>query len=370
MEAGNHSRVTGRRRTAFAVDLGKRGRLTFVTQFLAMVLVAVPALAAPRKRDEAKRPKSEITAVEPNAVIWRNPVHIASRNLFYGPGGKGHVPPATFVFEKEDMKGSNPKFVVRDSSGVRWKIKLGPEARPETAASRLVWAVGYFANEDYFLPQVHVRGLPHHLHRGQKYVQPDGLVLGVRLKRYLRGEKKIGYWSWRTNPFSGTRALRGLRVMMALINNWDLKDDNTSIYRVRSAEGTSVSLHIYMVSDLGSSFGTTGQSWTDWKSKGNLNSYRHSKFVKKITPEYVDFNVPTRPALDYLFALPEFITDLRSRWIGRHIPRVDARWIGGLLARLSPRQIRDAFSAAGYSPAEAQGFTEVVEQRIRALDAM
>jgi hypothetical protein len=343
-------------------------KLTAITPLLFIVLYPVAAPTPPSRRNRAKRPKLEITAAEPNAVLWQIPANITSRNLFYGPGGKDHVPPLTFVFEQEDLKGSNPKFVVRDSSGVRWKIKLGPEARPETVASRLVWAVGYFANEDYFLPRVRVRRLPRHLQRGEKYIQAGGWVRGVRLKRYVRSEKKIGYWSWRRNPFTGTKQLGGLRVMMALINNWDLKDDNTSIYRER--RDSSAPLHVYMVSDLGSSFGTSGQSWTDAKSKGNLNSYVHSKFVSKITPQYVDFDMPTRPALLYFFALPEFITDLRSRWIGRHIPRVNARWIAGLLDRLSSEQIRDAFRAAGYSPAQVQGFAAVVKHRIQVLNGL
>ncbi|MGH9326930.1 MAG: hypothetical protein ACRD2B_09650, partial [Terriglobia bacterium] len=245
-----------------------------------------------------------------------------------------------------------------------------PEARPETAASRLVWAVGYFANEDYFLPRVRVENLPPHLHRGQKFIRPGGIVLDARLKRHLRTEKKLGYWRWRQNPFTGTRELDGLRVMMALINNWDLADDNTSVYEERSSGPSGVRLRIYMVSDLGSSFGTTGQSWTNAKSKGNLNSYRHSKFISKITPEYVNFNVPTRLALDYLFAFPEWVTELRSHWIGRHIPRADARWIGQLLGRLSPGQIDDAFRAAGYNSGEAEGYTKVVEGRIAVLRGM
>jgi len=55
------------------------------------------------------------------------------------------------------------------------------------------------------------------------------------------------------------------------------------------------------------------------------------------------------------------------RWIGRNIPRSDARWIGELLARLSNRQIEDAFRAAGYSEQEVEGFSRIVEQRIARL---
>ncbi|MGH9446356.1 MAG: hypothetical protein ACRD3O_11610, partial [Terriglobia bacterium] len=260
-----------------------------ITLWCCLISLTTPVLGAPKAKNTAKRHKQAIVETASKAVLWRDPAGIASRNLFYGPGGERHVPPTTFTFVKEDFKGSNPKFVVRDRYGVRWKVKLGPEARPETVASRLVWAIGYFANEDYFLPELRVEGLPPHLHRGQKYIRAGGIVRNARLKRYLKDEKKIGYWRWRHNPFSGTRELNGLRVMMALINNWDLKDDNTSVYLERQARGSGAPLRIYMVSDLGSSFGTTGQSWTDAKTKGNLGSYRHSRFISKLTRGYVDF---------------------------------------------------------------------------------
>ena len=170
---------------------------------------------------------------------------------------------------------------------------MGAEVRPETVASRLVWAVGYSANEDYFLPVLHVENLPAHLRRGQKLVGPGGTFQNVRLKRYLKDEKKVGDWQWRSNPFSDTRELNGLRVMMALINNWDLKDVNNAVYEGKQFEGSASSEHVYMVSDVGASFGTTGRSWTHSGSKGNLNAYSHSRFISKVTERYVDFNVPT-----------------------------------------------------------------------------
>jgi len=57
-------------------------------------------------------------------------------------------------------------------------------------------------------------------------------------------------------------------------------------------------------------------------------------------------------------------------WIGRHIPRADAKWIGSELAKLSPQQIRDAFRAGGYSPEEVEGFARVVESRIAELNQL
>lgn len=122
-----------------------------------------------------------------------------------------------------------------------------------------------------------------------------------------------------------------------------------------------------MVSDLGASFGATGRSWTQARSKGNLKAYSHSRFVSKVTPQYVDFDMPTAPAIIWVFNPKEYIARLRMRSIGKRIPRADVEWIGQLLAQLSPGQIRDAFRAAGYSPEEIEAFASVVEKRIAEL---
>src|SRR5438445_531699 len=127
---------------------------------------------------------------------------------------------------------------------------------------------------------------------------------------------------WR-NPFSGTRELNGLRVIMALMNNWDLKDDNNAVYQEDHGPDSRAPEMHYLISDLGASFGTTGPSWTRPRSRGDLNSYRHSKFITKVTPEYIDFSTPTRPAVLYIFNPKQLIIHLRLHWIGKHIPRSD-----------------------------------------------
>ena len=100
---------------------------------------------------------AEITG-EGRPVLWREPTDIGSRNLLYGSGGKQHFPRGPFKFLSEDRGGSNPKFDVRAADGRKWKVKLGLEARPETAASRFVWAVGYFVADDYYLADLPVHG--------------------------------------------------------------------------------------------------------------------------------------------------------------------------------------------------------------------
>jgi hypothetical protein len=332
---------------------------------LQALLIAVAALTATTIRVKVA---SDADPAPGLPVLWREPTDINHRDLFYGPGGEEHQPPTIFTFVSEDLDGSNPKVNVRDATGMRWKIKLGAEVRPETVASRLVWAVGYFADEDYFLREVHVSQMPAHLHRGQHLVGRDGTLRDVRLKREPEDRKKIDNWQWRENPFSGTRELNGLRVLMAVINNYDLKDVNNAIRgdkRSRSAESELV----YEVSDLGSSFGSAGLERTD-RSKGNLEVYRRTPFIKRMTPDEVDFSVPRRADWIVLVNAPEFFMRLRLRWIGHQIPRDDARWMGHLLAQLSADQIRDAFKAAGYSPEDINGFTAALESRIAQLNQL
>jgi hypothetical protein len=325
--------------------------------FFAALILSLPMVAA-SNGGKTTRNQSGSEGEGP-AVLWSEPQSIPKRDLFYGPGGKDHVPKGTFTFVAEDMNGSNPKFDVVDEAGVKWTVKLGEEARPETAAARIVWAVGYFANEDYLMPILHVENMPK-LRRGANLVASDGTMRDVRLKRHSKEEKKLGNWMWADNPFVDTREWYGLRALMAVINNWDLKDSNNAVLQVRGDHPEQ----LYLVSDLGSSFGSPG---LNWERKGSLKAYTNSKMIKRASPEFIDFHVPARPKMDTFVNVPELTKRLGLLWLGERIPIEDVKWVGRLLAQLSPQQIRDAFRAAGYSAEDAEAFSSVLEQRIAEL---
>ena len=368
----------------------KKKILTLILGFAVLLLPIAIAGKTGKKGDKAPKGEGEITATG-TPVLWREPTDIASRSLLYGSGGEQHQPSGNFTFVEEDLEGSNPKFVVKDDAGVKWKVKLGSEAKPEVVASRLVWAVGYFANEDYYVPELTVKDMPARLKRkhADNFIRADGTIPDARLKRHA-DEKKIGGWQWRNNPFNGTRELNGLRVMMALINNWDLKDVNNVIYKEKhsskkekggsddqkpSADDETNTPEkggelIYLISDLGSSFGTTRLEKSHEKAKGNLNSYEHSKFVKRVEGDFVDFADPSRPTILAAVNPHEFMSRVNMEWIGKHIPRADAKWIGQLLAQLSREQIRDAFRAAGYAPEQVEAFAGIIESRIAELNQL
>lgn len=301
------------------------------------------------------------------AVIWIEPTDLSARDLLNGPGGPEHRPGEVFAFEDEDTGGTNPKLVLRDDHGTKWKAKLGAEAKPETVATRLIWAAGYFADEDYFQPRIRVTGLPPHLKRGDDLRGPDGTFQNVRLRRDVKGEEKLDTWSWKKNPFVGTRELNGLRTLMALVNNWDCEDKNNALFYVKKLPATGQPATIYEVRDLGASFGAAGLNGNHKVDKGNLKSYGDSRFITKVDAETVDFGDPGRPALKVMFNVPEYVTRLHIEWIGQGVPRKDARWIGQLLMRLSPDQVRDAFRAADYDPKQIDGFSTALRERIAEL---
>ena len=118
------------------------------------VLLLLPALIG-TSVDNGKEHKSKNDKPIPHghAVLWREPKDIGSRNLYLGPGGEKMMPDLSHVTLIEKEKGGySTKYRVRDGSGREWVVKAGKEAQSETAASRLMWGVGY-NSECSFLSQ-------------------------------------------------------------------------------------------------------------------------------------------------------------------------------------------------------------------------
>ena len=169
--------------------------------------------------------------------------------------------------------------------------------------------------------------------------------------------QKVDSWDWRNNVFKGSREFNGLAVMMALMNNWDLKSGNNAIYRIGRERQ-------YRVTDLGATFGDCN-CWT--RSKADLAAYRKAKFLRKVSAEDVDLRLPTRPPWLFAFAFPFYIQRTRVSSIAEDLPIQHVEWIGRLLGQLTTGQISDAFRAGGFQPSEVEGFTQEVQKRISEL---
>jgi len=306
----------------------KANHLVFVS---AIVLLALPFSMLAQKDKDNKKPHTG------TPVLWHEPGDIESRNLLLGAGGdamKPDVSHVTFIDQKEG--GYSTKYRVRDAAGNEWVAKIGKEAQPETSANRLVWAIGYETEIDYLIPHLVIDG--------------KGAFDNVRLEARPKSIKRTGNWKWEDNPFIGTPEFQGLKIMMLLINNWDMKEQNNQILATRD-EGPGEDELRYIISDLGASFGKTGGAIT--RSRNKPSDYEKANFIEKVRGETIAFHYAGK-----------------NKKLFDNISVADARWLSRLLGRLSEEQIKDAFRAANYSSAEVDELSSAFRERINTLAAI
>lgn len=294
---------------------------------ISLLLLAIGATAQ-KSKDKDKEAGGK-------PVMWEA-VDISQQNLFLGPGGTDMQPDLssiTFVSDKEG--GHSLKFRIKDGAGRNWVAKIGDEARPETAAIRLLAALGYKTEVNYLVPQLTIPG--------------KGDFSNVRLEARPDNVKRGDPWEWNNNPFKGTREFQGLKIMMSFLNNWDMKQINNVILK----EGDQLQ---YVISDLGASFGKSGNLglplfWRIGRSRDVPVEYAESDFVKELKSGKIEFSFKGKN------------TDIL-----KDITRDDGRWLADLLIQLTDKQIEDAFRAANYSDADVALLTQSVKNRIRSLD--
>lgn len=307
----------------------KRNVVTLILFTLVLSLTSIETgLAKPKKKKEA------LTGMP---ILWERPDDISSRDLYLGPGGTAMRPDLRRIqFIKAEKGGYSKKYRVRDAAGREWVVKIGKEAQSETSAVRLLYGLGYLTEVNYLVPRVTIPG--------------KGTFTNVRFEARPEDWKRAGEWKWKKNPFVGTHQLQGLKILMALINNWDLKDSNNVILKVRGNNGDELR---YAISDLGATFGhasTTPLFWRFTRSRNNPANYAKSKFFEKVKGDRVVLHFGGK-----------------NRGLMKDISVQDAQWLGSLLSQLSDRQIRDAFRAANYTPGQINVLTREVKERTNEL---
>ncbi|HEV8367264.1 MAG TPA: hypothetical protein VGQ39_04865 [Pyrinomonadaceae bacterium] len=313
--------------------------------------------------------KENIATAEP--VLWRDPGNISELDLRYGPGARHLAPVGPFTFVEEVKSGESPKIAVRDARGVRWTVKLGEEAQAETVATRLVWAIGYFAEEAYYFDRIRVRRLPK-LSRGQEFVVRRNVLRGARFEPKRNTMKEGSSWEWNKNPFEGSRELSGLKIMMILLNNYDARTQNNKIFYVTNNEtGTTEARHY--VTDLGATLGKADGLGGD-RSKNNLNDFLSTRFVMGIEDDgSVTFDYDTKPTKLGMLSIvypPYYRSQVKKERAMRGIPVDHARWVGSLLSQLTDEQLRQPFIVAKYEPRTATAFVNSLRARINQLSSL
>jgi hypothetical protein len=264
----------------------------------------------------------------PLSQLWREPANLASRDLYYGVGGAALRPSeGPFELLEEDNTGASPGYDVRDARGRTWSVKLGIEAQPEVVMSRILWAIGFHQDPLHYLTDW----------RFDARTSAPTPPARFRLERETRDV--VGDWSWRENPFVGTRPYQGLLVANLLLNNWDWKTNNNKIYAIVESERTG---REYVVRDLGAALGGTDTYpvWLQWTrargilqgTKNDLEDFEKQRFIRKVDGDRVFFHYQGIHG------------DLLDT-----ITVADVIWTCEWLSRLSDRQWDDAFRAGGYA---------------------
>jgi hypothetical protein len=280
------------------------------------------------------------------AELWVDPGP-APRDLFWGVGGPGMAPApdAPYTVTGKDTGGFSVSYDVIGAHDMEWSAKLGPEAQTEVVVSRLLWGLGYHQPPTYYLPSWTVAG------------EDKRRESEARFRPKLAELKRLPeVWSWADNPFSGTRELKGLLVILLMLNSTDLKDDNNTIYEIRPPSGqgrpstrlpgalSAVERRWFVVRDLGASLGETGKLYPrrNW-----LEGFEEHAFITAVSASAVEF--------DY---------DGRHRELLSMIRPEDVQWAAGRLARLTDRQWRDAFRAGNYAAPRADRYIARIKEKI------
>jgi hypothetical protein len=298
-----------------------------------MLLLVFPVSAWSQNNDQKKdkKDKKELTGTP---VFWRAPEDIESRNLLLGAGGEAMKPDISrLTFIEQKQGGYSTKYRVRDAKGNEWIAKIGKEAQSDTAANRLLWALGYETEIAYLVPKAKIEG--------------KGEFENVRFEARPKNVKRTGNWLWEDNPFKNTPEFRGLKILMLMINNWDMKDDNNEILATRN-DATGEGELRYIISDLGGSFGKTGGFFA--RSRNKPSDYEKAEFIKNVNGNVIDFNYSGK-----------------NQKLFENITVADAAWLSNWLKRLSDEQIKDAFRAANYKPEEVDTLARAFRERANAL---
>jgi hypothetical protein len=303
--------------------------------------------------DKDKKHNKDKSAKAPTAApvkigkpaLWVDRGDISKLDLYLGIGSEEGMPKPPFRFKEEDKTGTNPKIKVIDANGVKWNIKFDEEVHAEVACSRIVWACGYMVEESYFVPSGQVSGVTK-LGRARKFVKTNGsFTNGMFEKRPDNIARRRTPWSWRSNPFSGKKEMSGLIMLNVIVNNWDSKEENNTVLGMYDKDGDVKEW--YTVADWGGSLGKTGSVFSH--SKWNLDSFAKQPFLDGVSGNTVKLHYSGKMSGS------------------ASVPLDHAHWFAGILGQLTDDQLRQAFKAAGATPAEIEGFTVQMRRKINEL---
>jgi hypothetical protein len=273
------------------------------------------------------------------AQVWA-PVNVRAMNLRAGPAGPGAFGPdqsLTCDYLDRKMSGQSPKFACLIAPHDELKVKYGRtngEVFAEVAASRLFWALGFYAERMYPV-RIVCRGCPSNI-KDTEFASIQRKIAG----RDLDGD--VPGWAWPeldSVDSAGGGAPRdqrdALKLLAVFVQHTDSKSEQQRLVcidkRERSNDGEPCNETVMMVHDLGQTFGSANVFNRDAVGSVNLSEWTHMAIWKD----------PSRCVAN----LPQSQTGTLDHPV---IQEAGRKFLADLLAQLTDRQVHDLFDVARF----------------------
>jgi len=331
----------------------------------------------------------------PNSTWFTNRNHVRAvplADIKQGPG-KPQLPTKPWTITKVKQGGRTHGFQIKDADGGRWLIKLDPAGHPQLGAGAdfisrtLFHAAGYnvphnepvqflrndlsidddllngkkgapFTEGDLDSLLTHGAVLSDGRFSGFASLFLDGKVVGAPSMRRLRpGDPNDRY------THVNRRELRGLYVVCAWLNSWDMKDQNFLDLFVET--GDSLGHVDHYVLDVGASLGAAAKGpkkpWNGFEHtldfKWTIRRLLSLGFVEEPWRQAKqDSGIPSAGNFESKRYNPGDFRTLIPQAAFREMTDRDAYWGAKIVASFSDAQIAAAVGAVSYEDPRARDF--------------
>ena len=306
----------------------------------------------PLSRDERKVSGEERQAMLARAQVWQTPtVPIARATFTGGPP----IKTLSCKFKLTELAGTSPKFdcIAEDDEQIRIKYGKGPEIPAEVAATRLLRALGFGADDVTLVEKLRCFGCPEEPFSTMKVVEvtksepvyrtvidyndfEDFEWVALERKfnaRPIETEKLKGWAFFELDSVDAAKGgaprahIDALRLVAVLMSHWDNKSENQRLVCLSRQwrKDSPCAQPFLMLQDVGATFGPTKVDLEAWE-KATMWADRAGC---KISMRDFPYNGAT-------------FGDAQVTEAGR-------RFAGELLSELSDRQITELFSGARFN---------------------
>jgi hypothetical protein len=281
-----------------------------------------------------------------HAQVW-HATNVAAMNLKAGPEGPFAFKPnaniaCTFI-QRPHGSGSTPKFACATASGDELKVRYGKtngEVYAQVAATRLLWALGFWSNRMYPV-KVACAGCPADPFNDPATVPGsvttfDPATIDVKVEGDTIETKPDQGWSWREldevdeQAGGAPKAHRdALTLLAVLIQHSSNKSINQ---RIVCLDAPRCSRTVMMIGDLGKTF-------------GRANAFNKDRIAAVNFKEWAAQPIWTSSR--------GCVGDLPHSWSGTlgdpRVGEAGRKFLADLLVQLTDQQLRDMFEVARFT---------------------